>query len=201
MRGVGVPPPGGITIGAGPGEATGFAAPTASIQLPAATRPETVKVGGSGPGYAAAAEELYAGPMQSDGSLVRFPLADALGGTVQSLSVHYSASRQPGAWSSRAALTSGELSAHDEIFLDAPQGYYDVAAHNRTPDGQWVGAPEVLTEGVIHYEWISPAWIDADDDGRPIQGPAEDEDWYHVRPPQPGERLVVSSNAASTRYW
>ncbi|MHC2999870.1 hypothetical protein [Microbacterium sp. HJ5] len=185
-----------FTFDPGPGEPTTFAAPTASIVLPAATRAEGVEAGGSGPGYAAGIDQVYAGPVQTDGSLVRLPLADAAGGTVHAVSVTYSSSRQPGAWSSKAELTSGDLSAHDEIFLDAPQVYYDVADHNRTPEGQWAGTPVVLTEGVVHYEWISPAWMDLDDFGRPIQGPAQDEDWYYVKPPRPGERLVVSSNAA-----
>lgn len=180
----------------GPGEPTTFAAPTASVLLPASTRLDLVRAGGSGPAFAPDGDGVYDGPVQTDGSLVRFPLADTAAGTVRSLGLQYTDSRQPGSWSSRADLTSGELSAHDEVFGDAPQVYYDVPAHNRTPQGQWQGTPKTLTADTVNYEWISPAWMDVDDDGQPRVGPAEDEDWYYVRPPGPGERLVISSNAS-----
>jgi hypothetical protein len=185
-----------FTFDPGPGEPTAFAAPTASVVLPASSRLDLVRAGGSGPDLAHDADGLYDGPVQTDGSLVRFPLPDSTAGTVRMLGLQYTDSRQPGAWSARAELTSGELRAEDEIFGDAPQVYYDVPAHNRTPGGEWQGTPKTLTAGTVNYEWISPAWMDLDDYGQPIQGPAEDEDWYYVEPPQPGERLVIASNAS-----
>ncbi|MCH6231664.1 hypothetical protein MK786_13010 [Microbacterium sp. CFH 31415] len=185
-----------FTFDPGPGEATLFPAPTASVTLPASSRLSLVRATGSGPRFTPDGDQVYDGPVQAEGSLVRFPLPDTAGGTVRSLSLEYTASRQPGAWSSRAELTSADLRADDEILLTAAPEYYDVADHNRTPDGQWQAIPQTLAEGVLRYEWISPASIESDDEGRQLTAPADDEDWFSVEPPKPGQRLVVSSHAA-----
>lgn len=178
----------------GPGEPTAFAAPTASVVLPGSSRLDRVRSGGSGPAFADASGGAYDGPVQTDGSLVRFPLADTAAGTVRMLRLHYTHSHGPGAWNARAVLASGELTAHDEILGSATHDD-DVSEHNRHPDGTWQGTPKTLIEGEVNYEWISPAGMGLDDDGA-RQAPAEDEDWYLVRPPAPGERLVISSNAS-----
>ena len=188
-----------FTFDPGPGESTTFPAPTASVTLPASSRLSLVRATGSGPRVTPDGDEVYDGPVQAEGSLVRFPLPDTAGGTVRSLSLEYTASRQPGAWSSRAELTSGDLRADDEVLLSASHEYYDVADHNRTPDGRWLGTPQTLAEGVLRYEWISPASIELDDEGRQLPSPADDEDWFSVAPPKPGQRLVVSSDAADGR--
>ncbi|MFE7845796.1 hypothetical protein ACFUTX_11470 [Microbacterium sp. NPDC057407] len=180
-----------FTFDPGPAGPASFTAPTAAIELPAATEPESVRVGGSGPGYAGATDASYRGSLQIDGSLVRLPLADTPAGTVRSVTVGYSASREPSAAPSRAVLTSGARTARDEIPVAAPE------ARDADPDAA-ADAPadaETLPAGIVRYESISPAPVEPDAEARPVVGAADDEDWYAVAPPEPGERLMVTADA------
>lgn len=186
-----------FTFDPGPGGPATFLAPTAAIGLPATTKPAGVRAAGSGPGYAGGADAAYAGPLQVDGSLVRLPLADTPGGTVTSVTVAYSASRQPDAGGSSATLTSGALVAQDAVpaaSVPAGSAQEDAAA----PAVEASGDAIPLTADSVRYGSISPAWTELDEGL--VVGPAGEEDWYEVAPPVPGERLNVSANAPDGRW-
>ncbi|WP_127473410.1 PD40 domain-containing protein [Microbacterium sulfonylureivorans] len=193
-----------FTFDPGPGEPTTLPAPTASIELPGAARPRAIRSGGSGPSFGQSDAETYVGPVLEDGSMLTFPLPDTAGGTVREFTVDFTEVRRPGSWSSRGALTSGDASA--EAFLSMPLAddytYYDAAANNRTPEGEWVTSTEggggvVLRPGSVYYEWVAPYNIMFDEDtGEREFGPADDEDWFLVDAPAPGKRLVISTNAS-----
>lgn len=187
-----------FTFDPGPSGPATFLAPTAAIGLPTTTKPAGVRAAGSGPGYAGGADAAYAGPVQVDGSLVRLPFADTPGGTVTSVTVAYSASRQPDAGGSSATLTSGSLVAQDAVpagSVAADSVQEDAAA----PAAEASGDAVPLAVGAVRYGSISPAWTELDDEGL-VSGPAGEEDWYEVAPPAPGERLNVSANAPDGRW-
>lgn len=186
-----------FTFDPGPGEPTQFAAPTASIQLPAGTaQAGSVTAGGSGP-QDVWLNTTYGGPQQQDGALQRFPLADMPGGTVLSLQVYYDFSAKPGDSQSVGTLTSGSLSADDTVYGRDDVSTLDNPNNNRV-NGQWAGFPTTLLDGVVYYENISPQYkqISEFNPGTFLYGPADDEDWYEVMPPGPNERLVISTNAS-----
>ncbi|MEU1971523.1 hypothetical protein ABZ477_07695 [Microbacterium sp. NPDC019599] len=191
-----------FTFDAGPGDPTTYLAPTASVTTPAGTTvrrapgSDTLLVGaaGSGPGLSFSGEDLYQGPLQLDGRLVRIPLPDTRAGTVIQFTTAFTETNQPGAGRSTAELTSGGLTATEELFNDAPLSTFDDPTRNLV-----AGQPQVLhriTEGILYYEWISPQWMGIDDEGNPSLGPAEDADYYGVDAPAPGERLVISTNGS-----
>ncbi|WP_127473414.1 hypothetical protein [Microbacterium sulfonylureivorans] len=187
-----------FTFDPGPGEPTDFAAPTASISLPAGTAPSNQYfASASGPSLTWD-RHVYGGPIQVDRNLVRLPLADAEGGTSIEFEVWYTASSQPGTSFADAALTSGALSAEDRLYSFFEIGTLDDPANNRVGD-VWEDPArerEPLQEGRIYYEWISPEYRTLDDLGNTIEGPALDEDYFLVDPPAPGRRLVISTNAS-----
>ncbi|MET0734987.1 MAG: hypothetical protein ABWY55_04995 [Microbacterium sp.] len=186
-----------FTFDVGPGEPTGFTAPTASITLPAETALKQFFASGSGPGLTLTPYDEYRGPRSTRGQLVSVPLPDTRAGTVVEFAAWYSDSWRIGNVRASAELTTGSLRATAELTNSLALAAWDDPDSNRTPDGDWVSdAPNVLREGRLYYEFISPAWLDTDDfTGEPIQGPAADEDFFLVAAPPPGERLVVSTNA------
>jgi hypothetical protein len=170
-----------FTFDPGPGGPTVFPAPTAAVQLPTGTKAEGVRSGGSGPVSAGAPDASHPGPVQVEGSLVRLPLADTPAGTVVSVTVGYSASRQPGSWTSTGTLTSGSLEARDRIDAGDP-------GDGGSADEVDSDSPTPLVAGEVRYGSI------ASGPGEPNDGGA-DEDWFSVAPPKTGERLVVSAHA------
>ncbi len=187
-----------FTFDPGPGEPTTFAAPTASIALPAGTAPsDQYFASASGPSLGWD-RVPYAGTIQVDGSLVRLPLDDALGGTSIEMEVWYTATSNPGASFADASLTVGSMSASERLYSVFDISRLDDPTNNRVGDA-WddpARPREALQEGRLYYEWISPAYRRLDDEGNRIEGPALDEDFYLIDPPAPGERLVVSTNAS-----
>ncbi|MHC2999866.1 hypothetical protein [Microbacterium sp. HJ5] len=187
-----------FTFDPGPGEPTAFTAPTASIALPAGTAPSNQYFASASGPELQWTRDLYGGAVQVDGNLVRMPLDDAAGGTSIELEVWYTASSQPGNLFADATLASGGLTATDRLYAVFDIATLDDPANNRVGD-DWddpARQREALQEGRIYYEWISPAYRALDDDGNRIEGPALDEDYFLVDPPAPGERLVISTNAA-----
>nr|BFF09908.1 hypothetical protein GCM10025699_12110 [Microbacterium flavescens] len=193
-----------FTFDPGPGEPTTFTAPTATIELPGATRARAIRSGGSGPSFSQFEETPYTGPVLEDGSMLTFPLPDTVGGTVREITVDFTEVRRPGSWQSRATLTSGEAGAEAFLFMPAADDYtyYDSEVNNRTPEGEWTMTTEagggiVLSPGSVYYEWVAPFNIEYDEESNErVFGPADDEDWFLVDPPPAGKRLVVSTNAA-----
>ncbi|GAA1995801.1 hypothetical protein [Microbacterium ulmi] len=188
-----------FTFDAGPGDPTGFEAPTASITLPAGTVPILLVARGSGPYTAWNDAAQYDGPLTTDGQLVTVPMADTQAGTVFELDATYSFSTVVGHPLATASLTSGSQRVESALGGEQPLALWDDPEHNWSPETGWQPGHEgvVLKEGTLYYEWISPAWLDNDDNtGQPIQGPAGDEDFYLVDAPPPGKRLVISTNAS-----
>ncbi|HEX5856864.1 MAG TPA: hypothetical protein VFY91_02015 [Microbacterium sp.] len=186
------------TFDPGPGERTTFVAPTASATLPVGSvHSGQLFAAGSGP-LDTWQHEQYGGPVQSDGTLVRLPLPDMPGGTTVNFEIWHTNTNAPGETESIGTLTSGDLSATSRLSANAALIYYDNPANNRIPGG-WDDEAryrEPLQEGRLYYEWISPAYQRFDEElGRTFPGPALDEDYFRVRPPDPGERLVISTNA------
>ena len=182
----------------GPGETTEFAAPTIAVTLPTGTvRGRDLYAMGSGP-RDTWRDEQYSGPTQGDGNLVRLPLPDMPGGTVLALEFWHTASTRPGPTTSTATLTSGELTASYLMRGDAAPDTFDDPVNNWI-DGNWEDVHrlhEPLKEGRLYYEWISPSYRALTDDGTEILGPPVDEDYFLVDPPKPGQRLIISTNAA-----
>ncbi len=183
----------------GPGEATEFAAPTATLTLATGTVPNQLFVSGTGPGVSLNFYDEYAGPRAIDGGRITLPLPDTRAGTVLEVDAWGSVASHVGSPQATATLTSGSQSASDVLYGSLPLALWDESERNWSPEGGWqVPDPErtVISPDKLYYEWISPAWLDTDDNtGEPVQGPAGDEDFYLVAPPQPGQRLVVSTNA------
>jgi hypothetical protein len=192
-----------FTFDAGPGEPTVFPAPTATITLPPGTTrsPDDITIWGSGPGSVwLRSNSAYTGPVVQDGEVVRFPLPDTPSGTSFVLGVPYTASLAgPGEFDTRARLSSGGITSPEwGLWIPLSDDFqgWDDPRRNRLPDGTWeMGDPEPMVEGRIYYEWITPAYRRLTDFGEPVYGPADDEDYYLVNPPGPGERLILSTNA------
>jgi hypothetical protein len=186
-----------FTFDPGPGEPTDFAAPTASISLPAGTAPsDDYQASASGPSVNWA-RSPYSGPIQVDGNLVRMPLPDTAGGTSIEFEVWYTSSSQPGESFADGTLTTGTLSATERLYSFFEMETLDDPTNNRV-GAAWddpARPREALQEGRIYYEWISPEYVALDDEGNRIEGPALDEDYFLVDPPAPGQRLVISTNA------
>lgn len=182
----------------GPGEPTTFAAPTATITLPPETRPAQMTAAATGPGMPSLSDYYsYGGTTQTDGTVVRFPLNDTAGGTMYSFNVDYPVSTTLTDGAATGELTTGDLyaSASLEASRDVPN--MDDPTNERR-NGVWfdVFRPgRVLEEGAIYYEWISPLSKSINDEGDLVPSPAADEDWFRIKPPKPGERLIVSTNA------
>ncbi|MEU1971520.1 hypothetical protein ABZ477_07680 [Microbacterium sp. NPDC019599] len=186
-----------FTFDAGPGEATDYVAPTASVTLPAGTVLTQLFAKGSGPGalwdYG---DQEFSGPHSTTGRRVEVPLADQQAGTVFELSPWFSGTSQVGWSSAEAVLTTGDLEATGNLADLAPLDSWD-DFNNNYVDGQWQGDPKTLQAGRVYYEWLSPSWLDNDDfTGANIHSPvSDDEDYFLVDAPEPGQRLVVSTNA------
>ncbi len=182
----------------GPGEPTFFAAPTATVTMPSGTLPGDLTARGSGPGVSWSGAEPYAGPAAVDGALITIPMADTRAGTVFELVTWYSASTRNGDLLATAALTSGDQRAESHLDGDPLLRRWDDPSHTWSAATGWETGNEgvVLRPGMLYYEWISPEWIDSDENGAPIHGPALDEDYYVVDAPAPGKRLVLSTNAS-----
>ncbi len=176
----------------GPGERTRFAAPTAALSTPVGTSPYLTYVTGSGPDSA-----LLATPpaRQVTAERTRVPLPETPGGTVITVRSYYTATTQPGDTRAAGELSSGSISASDELSGGASLRSFDNPSHNLV-NGVWESNPFPLSSAEVYYEWISPQWRALDDDGNQVHGPAQDEDYYLVDPPPPGKRLVVSTNAS-----
>ena len=181
---------------AGPGEPTEFAAPTASVTLPQGTALNELFLAGSGPSTRLDDTSEYAGPLQREGRRVSIPLPHTESGTTYDAAPSYSnVSSRVGDLSSSAELVSGDLRASLHVESDTPLQNYDDPRHTLT-DGEFLEQPQVLEEGRLYYEWISPTWVEVDEaTGQRVEGPAADEDYYLVDPPPPGKRLVISTNA------
>jgi hypothetical protein len=187
-----------FSFDAGPGEPAEFDAPTASLTVPTGTRPNTVYATGSGPGARWSDNAPFQGSYAQDGGLITVPMASTRSGTVFELTAWYSGASSVGDAVASAILTTGDLRATGTLFGEKPLPDWDDPAHNLDANGNWGnGDPVTLHEGTLYYEWISPAWLDNDDEtGEPIQGPAGgDADFYAVAPPPAGKRLVISTNA------
>ncbi|MET0909793.1 MAG: hypothetical protein ABWZ99_10000, partial [Ilumatobacteraceae bacterium] len=188
------------SVDAGPGEAVDFPQAVAELIMPAGTSPSNVMHRtGSGPSIADKKEsDLALGTEYStSGSAARFPLGDLKSGTVVGIETSYTITSLPGDGRATATLRVGDESASDWVNYSLPLDAFDIRERNRV-DGVWQGdgvAPTRLAEGLIYYEWVSPLYKGLDDDGRKVQGPAADEDWYLVTPPRADQRLVVSTNA------
>ena len=183
----------------GPGEPTLFEAPTATVTLPAGTRPSALSARGSGPGISWNDAQPYDGPVMTDGARVTVPMADTQAGTVFELFSVFSTASFVSSPRATATLTTGSLTASEDLTGDRPTREYDDPTNNWSPQSGWEQGEDyavTLREGSIYYEWISPAWVGTDDEGRATQGPAQDEDYYYVEAPGPGQRLVVSTNAS-----
>ena len=188
------------SVDAGPGEAVDFPQAVAELMMPAGTSPSNfMHRSGSGPSIADKREsDLTLGTEYStSGSAARFPLGDLKSGTVVGIETTYTITSLPGDGRSTGTLRVGDKSASDWVNYSLPFEAFDIQERNRV-DGVWQGngtAPTRLAEGLIYYEWISPLYKGLDDDGRKVEGPAADEDWYIVTPPTSAQRLVVSTNA------
>ncbi|GEM_PF-6722984 len=182
------------TFDPGPGEPDVFAAPTATITVPAGTRSYLEYVWGSGPAGSSTLTAPYTGPKQRDGATVRLPLPETPGGTVMTLMSWYSVTTLPGETTATGELTSGTLSASHQVFGDAPLSSFDDPTHNYV-NGVWESYPGAMAAAQVYYEWISPAWRDLNDSGQMVEGAAQDEDYYIVNAPPPGWRAIVSTNA------
>lgn len=186
------------TFDPGPGEPTMFAAPTASVTLPVGTAPSGQLFAlGSGPLDTWHHVDPYAGPVQNDGNLMRLPLPDMPGGTTVNFEFWHTETNAPGDTESTATLTSGTLSASSTLLGNPDLVSFDDPTNNWI-DGAWDDPARprgALQEGLIYYEWISPAYRELDDEGQMRQGPAYDEDYFLVDAPAPGKRLVISTNA------
>ncbi|MGN6218955.1 MAG: hypothetical protein ACTHNQ_05585 [Microbacterium sp.] len=182
------------TFDPGPGEPDVFAAPTATITVPAGTRSYLEYAWGSGPAGTSTLTAPYTGPKQRDGATVRLPLPETPGGTVMTLMSWYSVTTLPGETTATGELTSGTLSASHQVFGDAPLSSFDDPTHNYV-NGVWESYPGAMAAGQVYYEWISPAWRDLNEAGQMVEGAAQDEDYYIVNAPPAGWRAIVSTNA------
>ncbi|TDN91366.1 PD40 domain-containing protein [Microbacterium sp. BK668] len=182
----------------GPGEPARFAAPTATLTTPAGTAPVSIVVAGSGPQATLVPGSPYAGPLQIDGARTRVPLPDTAGGTVLEIRASFTATTRPGETRAVGELSSGSLAAAADLRGAAPLDAFDDAEGG---SAGVAGEPPAATlaEGRVTYGWLSPRWRDLDAEGRPMEGPAQDEDYYLVDPPPPGKRLVVSTDASGGR--
>lgn len=178
-----------------PGEAADYSAATATVRLPPTTRPTQLFAAGSSPTTAWNDVAEYAGPTRRDGSLVTIPLGDAAPGTVIQLDTWYSGTMYPGqVGDAEASLTAGDLTTGSSVMEQwGGLEIFDDPTHNIV-DGEWDRTPDVLQEGYLYYEWIAPLYVPGSPEIPPA--PAADEDYYLVKAPGPGRRLVISTNAA-----
>ena len=174
-----------FTFDPGPGEAVRFPDAVASVRLPAVTSPTSVRVAEAGPG-STIIDGPYEGTIDVDGSVVRLPLDAAIGGTVRSVSIDYTASRGLGTWSLSATLSAGHRVARDVV---APA---DLAVAGNTsteddgaPEGE-IGTAPLLVETTVRYGAFESHATAAGAET------SADEHWYRVAPPQPGKRLTVA---------
>lgn len=175
----------------GPGEPTTFDDPLASITLPEGTELNLLWQRGSGPATVWTGEDNRIAQAITQGRKVSLPLGDTPAGTVVSFQAWHSNTNQAGYFSSTAELSVEGLTATAELGAANDLQTWDDAAGN-LPDAN----ARMLEEGKLRFETIAPAWLDNDDfTGAPIQGPANDTDYFRVKPAGPGERLVVSTNA------
>ena len=185
------------TFDPGPGEPTTFLSPTATVTLPVGTTigANGVVATGSGPEDAWHRQNL-AGMAQLDGRLVRLPLANMPGGTSLSVNFWHSGTNTPGPTESVATLSSGGVTVSRKLQANSTLVDYDDDTNNWI-NGGWedpVRQREALQEGRLYYEWISQ--VNPQNTGRGAPGPALDEDYFLINPPEPGQRLVVSTNAS-----
>ncbi|WP_404429346.1 hypothetical protein LG299_08910 [Microbacterium lacus] len=186
-----------FTFDAGPGEATHFSAPTATVTLPPQTVPGGTSVAATGPGLVSLSDFWdYTGPVQADGTVLRFPLDDTSAGSMYSFNIGYPVTTTLLDGESTATLTSGDLTASAGVYGTRAVASMDDPTNERR-NGQWLDPfrpGRELVPGNVYYEWISPLYKSYGEGGPQI-GPAADEDWFIITPPQPGQRLIVSTNA------
>lgn len=179
-----------FTFDPGPGESIRFADAAASVRLPAETAPVAILVGESGP-EASTPDAAYDGTVERDGSVVRLPLGDAVGGTTRSVAIAYTESRGLGAWSTSATLTAAGLVARDAPQPTEPATDAPPAAGATITAVAPAAAPE-LFETSVRYGVVGGA----DALAKAGVGGAAPEQWFRVQPPPAGQRLVVSARSA-----
>jgi hypothetical protein len=186
-----------FTFDVGPGESTTFPAPTATITLPPETRSNGVAAAATGPDVNITDFAYYGGTVQIDGTVLRMPLADTPAGTTYAFSVDYPVATSLVDGIATGELTSGGLSASASLSATRSVSEMDDPMNERR-DGDWfdpLRPGQLLSEDVVYYEWISPLSKELNDEGEIDPSPAGDEDWFRIRPPAAGERLIVSTNA------
>ena len=184
-----------VTFDAGPGEDPAFAAPTVSVSLPDGTQSTQMFLSGSGPESVWSEFGEYTGPVERQKGLVRVPLSDLTSGTSITFGAWFSATSRPGNAQSIADVVSGDRSA--QLLLTGVATLPELDDNRNNIENAGIDGLRTIDEDTIFYEWLSPEWLDNDDDtGPPIQSPVSvDADYYRVAAPQPGQRLVVSTNA------